>query len=201
VTAPLHGLVLAGGLSRRMGRDKALLQFHELPQAVWTARLLAAFCVDVACSCRPDQDIGAGPRRVPPGGPRRIHDLLPDQGPMAGLAAAHADRPQAAWLVVACDLPRLTADTLRRLVAARAQDCIATAYRSAHDGLPEPLCTVYEPAAFPIVAAAMAAGLRCPRRLLIGEAARVRLLDLADPGALDNANTPEDLAAIVGSRP
>jgi molybdenum cofactor guanylyltransferase len=184
-----------------MGRDKALLQVHDLPQVVWTARLLAPFCVDVACSCRPDQDIGAGPRRVPPGGPRRIHDVVSGQGPMAGLAAAHADRPRAAWLVVACDLPRLTVDTLRRLVAARDPACIATAYRSAHDVLPEPRCAVYEPGAFPIAAAAMAEGLRCPRRLLIREEARVRLLDLADPGSLDNANTPEDLASIVGRRP
>lgn len=191
---------MAGGFSRRMGHDKALLRYHDLPQAAWTARLLAPFCVDVAYSCRPEQDLGDGlGAEAPVGQPRRIHDLVPDLGPMAGLVAAHADLPGAAWLAVACDLPLLTADTLQRLVAGRDQSRIVTAYRSAHDDLPEPLCAIYEPAAFAVVEAALSDGLRCPRRLLIREEARVRLLELASPHALDNANTPQDVAAILES--
>ncbi len=58
----------------------------------------------------------------------------------------------------------LDADTLRRLIGARASDRQATAYRSSHDGLPEPLCAIYEPASREPIAAYVAGGKHCPRK-------------------------------------
>ena len=49
--------------------------------------------------------------------------------------------------MLACDLPFLADETLRHLIEHRDPSRLATAYRSSHDGLPEPLCAIWEPAA------------------------------------------------------
>jgi molybdopterin-guanine dinucleotide biosynthesis protein A len=187
--APLYGLVLAGGQSRRMGRDKAVLEYRGVPQALWTARLLATRCPRVFFSCRAGQDLGDS-REFP-----RIHDDIPGAGPLGGMITAATCHPHVAWLVAACDLPCLTPTAIDDLLLGRAGD--ATAYRGAKDGLPEPLFTIYEPAFAPIWRQAMAQGCRCPRKILMDQAARVTLLTLRDPRALDNANTPQDYERFV----
>jgi molybdopterin-guanine dinucleotide biosynthesis protein A len=82
--------------------------------------------------------------------------------------------------------------TLDHLLAARAPDEDATAFRSTHDGLPEPLCAIYEPRAAAKLAAQVAAGRNCPRKFLIN--AHTHLLDQRDPRALDNVNTLDEYA-------
>jgi molybdenum cofactor guanylyltransferase len=59
--------------------------------------------------------------------------------------------------VLACDLPFLTDAALAQLLEERDPTALATAYRSAHDGLPEPLCAIWEPAAAAALAQAQAA--------------------------------------------
>jgi molybdopterin-guanine dinucleotide biosynthesis protein A len=185
--APLRGLVLAGGRSRRMQADKALLSYHGKPQLEWVAELLAPFCVAVHVSVRSGQAHEPARAALP-----RVVDRHDDAGPIAGIEAAQHAHPDAAWLVVACDLPFLDANTLAQLVARRAPERIATAYRSARDGLPEPLCAVWEPASAALVTAAIGAGHYCPRDLM--KRSDVLLLDLPDGRALDNVNTREELA-------
>ena len=186
--APLYGLVLAGGASRRMGRDKAALAYHGQPQVRWAHALLARHCERTYVSVRADQR--GDPTRA--GLPQVIdgHDGL---GPIAGIAAAQAAHPEVAWLVVACDLPFLDDGLLELLVRRRGRHRV-TAFRSSHDGLPEPLCTIYEPATRMEILEAIAEGRLCPRRFVIGTS--VPLLEQPDPGALDNVNTPEELSAV-----
>jgi len=184
---PLRGLVLAGGQSRRMRTDKALLDYHGKPQIEWLAELIAPYCISVHASVRAAQ--AGEPVRS---GLPTIVDAREDAGPIAGILAAQYHDPAAAWLVVACDLPFLNARTLEYLIEQRASTGIATAYRSAHDGLPEPLCAIWEPASRPLVAAAVEQEKYCPRSLLASSGAV--LLDLPDARALDNINTREELA-------
>ena len=94
-----------------------------------------------------------------------------------------------AWLVLACDLPFLDAPTLDTLLLARDPDFDATAFSSSHDGLPEPLCAIYEPAR-DRRPAQIAAGRNCPRKFLIN--AHTQLLEQPNPRALDNVNTVEE---------
>ena len=185
--APLRGLVLAGGQSRRMRADKALIDYHGKPQLHWVVELITPWCTSVRISVRADQ--ANEPVRA---GLPMIVDARVDAGPIAGILAAQACEPDAAWLVVACDLPFLNARTLEYLFEQRASTGIATAYRGAHDGLPEPLCAIWEPASRPLVAAAVEQEKYCPRSLLASSGAV--LLDLPDARALDNINTREELA-------
>ncbi len=184
--APLRGLVLAGGQSRRMRADKALIDYHGKPQLHWVVELITPWCSSVHVSVRADQ--ANEPVRA---GLALIVDARTDAGPIAGILAAQQRDPDVAWLVLACDLPFLNARTLEHLIERRASASVATAYRSAHDGLPEPLCAIWEPASGPLVAAAVAAEKYCPRALLASSGAV--LLDLPDAGALDNVNTREEL--------
>jgi molybdopterin-guanine dinucleotide biosynthesis protein A len=186
-SAPLYGLVLAGGSSRRMQRDKAALDLHGEPQLAWGYALLARHCERVFVSVRADQRT----ETVRAGFPQ-IVDTVEGAGPIAGIAAAQAAHPHVAWLVLACDLPFVDDGTLTRLVAARSPGRPVTAYRSTGDGLPEPLCAVYEPQSASMVREAVSGGRTCPRKLII--ASGVPLLEQAAP-LLGNVNTPEDLAA------
>ena len=182
---PLFGLVLAGGTSSRMQRDKAALAYHGKPQLQWAHELLERFTTATFISVRPDQRDDELRRSLP-----QVVDRHPGIGPLAGIEAALLTHPKAAWLVVACDLPFLDARTLDLLIQNRDASRIATAFRSAHDGLPEPLCAIWEPRSIESVAAVIAAGRSCPRKLLINSDAR--LLDLPDARALDNINTSQE---------
>jgi len=124
-----------------------------------------------------------------------ITDLPP--GPAGGIVAAQRAHPGAAWLVVACDLPLLDAATLQHLIARRGPARTATAFRSSRDGLPEPLCAIWEPASSAALAAALEAGRHCPRKFLLQS--DTLLLDQPRAESLDNVNTPAELAAVAGS--
>ena len=190
VDAPVFGLVLAGGASTRMQRDKAAIEYHGQSQLHWTFKLLSHVCAATFVSVRPDQR--EEPTRA---GLPQIVDRQPGIGPIAGITAALQAHPKAAWLVVACDLPFLNEQTLRELLARRDVHKLATAFRSSHDGLPEPLCAIWEPAAREPLLAYLEAGKQCPRKFLIN--ADTLLLDLPSANALDNVNTADEYRETV----
>ena len=173
-----------------MQRDKAALAYHGKPQVQWAYELLSEFCAATFVSVRPDQRDEPMRAALP-----QIVDRQPGIGPIAGITAALAEHPKAAWLVVACDLPFITAPILRHLIANRDPQRLATAYRSNHDSLPEPLCAIWEPAAREPLLAHLAAGKQCPRKFLINSNAL--LLDLPDSRALDNVNTAAEFSAAA----
>jgi molybdenum cofactor guanylyltransferase len=188
--APLYGLVLTGGRSQRMGQDKAGLAYGDEPQLERAMRLLSGFVQRAYVSVRADQAMDPLRARF-----AQIRDRHQELGPIAGLVAAQAEHPDVAWLVLACDLPLLDAPTLQHLIASRATVRMATAYRSSHDGLPEPLCAIYEPASREPLAAWVAAGKNCPRKFLLN--IDTELLAEPNPRALDNVNTPQEYGRIM----
>ncbi len=188
--APLFGLVLAGGASRRMGQDKAALALHGRPQLDWACDTLARHCERVFVSIRADQQDDPVRRGRPV-----IVDVHDGAGPIAGIAAAQAAHPQNAWLVLACDLPFVDDAAISHLIGRRDGRPVV-AYASSHDGLPEPLCAIYEPASREGVLSALASGRNCPRKFIIGTG--VALVVQPDPNALDNVNTPEELQRAKG---
>jgi molybdopterin-guanine dinucleotide biosynthesis protein A len=178
-------LVLAGGASKRMHSDKATLLYRGATQLDRAFDLIARHSVRSFVSVRASQ--AQEPTRA---AKPLIIDSIDGEGPIVGIRSAMAAHPEAAWLVLACDLPLLSDRTLQRLLDERDVSGFATAYRSTYDGLPEPLCALWEPGAAAALAAYQLEGGDCPRKFLIRRGAR--LVEAEDPAALDNINTPDE---------
>jgi molybdopterin-guanine dinucleotide biosynthesis protein A len=150
VPAPLAGGLLVGGASRRFGSAKALARLDGRTFAERVAAALASVAPEVTL-------LGDGP--VPPRLARlaRLADDPRGRGPLAGLLAAFAARPDRAWLVAACDQPWLDGAALAWLVGARRSGAIAVLPRLGGEGV-EPFPGVYEPGAAPLLAGLAAAG-------------------------------------------
>ena len=144
------GVVLAGGLSTRMGHDKAQLRVYGPDKPDLLARahaLLADLLPRCWVSCRAD---------APRSGYACLFDAKHGQGPAAGILAALREAKAqgfAAVLALSCDMPLMDASTLRRLLEARAAapaGTLATLYVEAASGRPEALAAVYETASLPL---------------------------------------------------
>ena len=183
----IYGLILAGGTSSRMLRDKAALKYQGRHQLARAFDLASRHLPKVFVSVRAGQS--ADPLRA---AYPLIVDSVAGEGPIVGIRSALAAHPDVAWLVLACDLPYLSDAALERLLRERDANQFATAYRSSHDDLPEPLCAIWEPSAGAVLADYQASGGHCPRKFLMKHAAR--LLQPIDERALDNVNTPEEYA-------
>lgn len=184
----LNGMVLAGGQSVRMGYDKGTVDWHGKEQRYYMAEVLKEYCNNVYISCRTTQkqEIDAAYDT--------LEDTFTGLGPFGAILSAFRENPNSAWLVVACDLPLLDANTLRYLVTNRNPSSIATTYQNAVDNFPEPLITIWEPKSYPVLLAYLAQGYSCPRKVLINS--NITLLTAPDANALTNVNTPEDLEKI-----
>lgn len=186
--APLYGLLLSGGASQRMRQDKAALDYRGEPQLLRAWRLLESVTEQAFVSVRETQRDDALRARLP-----QIVDSFDAVGPVAGILSAQERHPDAAWLVLACDLPLLDSDTLRRLIDARDPQAFATVFASSHDGLPEPLCAIWEPRSHALLRQRYENGSYCPRKALM----QSNVILLPAPGdALDNVNTPEERQAM-----
>ena len=194
MSAELYGIVLSGGHSRRMQRDKAGLAYDGKPQLARAMELLEPLVARSFVSIRQDQSRDWLRTQY-----ESIIDRRAELGPISGIDAALSAFPDKAWLVLACDLPFLDRATIERLIAERDPSRLATAYRSNFDGLPEPLCAIYEPASRTAIEQWIEQGERCPRKFLQRHA--VLLLDLINRHALDNINAPEEYAIAQGAPP
>ena len=179
----MKALILRGGQSSRMGSDKPSL-------SLWGETLLDRQ-VNLAHSITPDvflsvafSDKGKG-HPVP-----AIPDLEESPGPLGGLQSAFAQDPDSSWLLIACDLPRLSQRDLIRLLDTR-EGTDVSCFLNPIDGVPEPLAALYHPSAAPKLEAYFQGKNRCARRFLQG-LCRNEVKPL-DPQALLNLNCPEHL--------
>lgn len=186
---PLKGLILSGGYSTRMGRDKALIKHDGQNLVERTARLLKQVTGEVHLSVRADQlDVRAAH------GLPMIADSMSGIGPMAGILSAMDLDPAAAWLVLGCDLPAMSLNTLKQLVEERDPWKAASCLNSPTDGMPEPLCAIWEPRSRQALYSMLGLGRRCPRAVLLN--ASVKRITAREPQALFNMNRPQDLEEI-----
>jgi molybdenum cofactor guanylyltransferase len=185
--APLYGLILAGGSSSRMQRDKAALQYQGQTQLDRAFDLARRHLQQVYVSVRASQISEPTRARKP-----MIIDSFSGEGPIIGIRSAMAAHPHAAWLVLACDLPFLSDAAVEFLLSERDPSKFATAFKSSFDGLPEPLCAIWEPSAAAVLDDYQKNSGLCPRKFLTRHASK--LLEPFDAHALDNINTPEEYA-------
>ena len=186
---PLLGLVLAGGASRRMSRDKGTISYHGEPQVVHAWRLLTDVCGSAYVSTNA-RNVGVAPYSELP----LIVDVGHSGGPASGLDAAWSRHPNAAWLTLAVDMPLVDRALLEELIAARDAAAHATAFRHL-DGIIEPLCTIWEPAARASLLERLAAGDASLRRFL--ETHSVALVAPSTPDKLRSIDDPAARAALA----
>ena len=185
IQTPLYGLVLAGGKSTRMGRDKHLLDYHGKPQAEYLYGILQGICEKTYMSIRADQQADRDQ------GYREIVDQNMYRGPFNGLLSAHAMYPEAAWLVLACDLPLIDEQTIVKLIKAREPDKDGTAMATRKSGLPEPLVAIWEPKGLQTAKTYLkTAESSCPRKFLLRH--ECKLVFPEEDKVLLNANNPEE---------
>jgi len=187
---PLYGLVLAGGKSTRMKKDKSLLEYHGKSQTEHCFELLSQTCEKVFVSNREEQSQLSKHQNFP-----QIHDTFLNIGPLGGILSAMTAYPNAAWLVLACDLPYVTTEALETLIQKRNPFKMVTAYQSTNDALPEPLCAIYEPKSISRLLQFLANGCNCPRKILINS--DIEMTTQEGEGAMDNVNNPEEYQQAV----
>lgn len=185
---PLYGLILAGGKSNRMKKDKALLVYREQPHLLDTYHLVASLCVKTWVSHRKKQS-GTSIRNQLP----QILDSQGDIGPLGGILSAFDIFPHVAWLVVSCDLPFLDRQALSHLIRSRNPGCQATSFTGIENRLPEPMCAIYEPASFHHLRQFAKQGNYSPREALM--ACSLRAVTPTCNRTLQNVNVPGEYSA------
>jgi molybdopterin-guanine dinucleotide biosynthesis protein A len=184
------GAVLAGGASRRIGRDKAALELNGRPLLAWVVDALrVAFEVVLV--------VGPSERETLVPNVPIIPDAYPGQGPLGGIATALRHTGAGRIFVAACDMPFLS-HALARYLAALAPEAAAVVPRSER-GV-EPLCACYGRACLPVAEALLASGELAMTDLLARVAARIVAPEewrAHDPvgRSLLNVNTAEEWEA------
>ena len=180
--APVKGLVLVGGKSTRMGTDKSVLNYYGKPQKEYAKELLESNNLDTFYS------IGfSSPLKMT--SENEIHDTFLNLGPFGGICSAFQKDPNSALLVIATDLPFVNKDLIKKLLSKRNPSKVATAIKGKNKQFPEPLITIYEPKAYPILLQYLAQGYSCPRKMLINS--DVEIIEV-DDDLIRNINTSEE---------
>jgi molybdenum cofactor guanylyltransferase len=179
VKPSLKALILAGGESSRMGTDKSQIEYHGKSQKMYLKEVFSNLNIDAYTSVKKLSS-----------GDHEIADSFVGLGPYGGILSAFKEDPNAAWLVVACDLPFVNENYISELIKHRNISTIATAFYNAETQLPDPLFTIWEPRAYPVLLEYLAYGYSCPRKVLINES--IELIQLSNQMILTNVNTPEE---------
>ncbi len=182
--APVQGLVLAGGKSMRMGTDKGLLEYHGKSQRNFAIEMLEKMNFKTFLSVRKEQEINDT---------ATVEDVFLGLGPFGAICSAFQSDPNKAWLVLATDLPFVDEKVIELLLEKRDPSKIATAIKGKDKQFPEPLITIWEPKAYPIMLNFMAQGISCPRKVLINS--DVKIVEI-DDDFIRNINTPDEFKAV-----
>lgn len=172
-----RGLVLAGGLSTRMGKDKAALRRNHQTMLEYTESLLKSVGLEIIVS----------------GGERGIPDKVPQSGPLGGIYTVIKKYQVDALLVVPVDMPLLTPSLLQQLIAEGESSGAAVCYQDCY----LPLYLPVNEALSAYLAQVLAPGSGLPRsikRMLA--AVNTIQLPVNDPNVLVNTNTPDEWRSI-----
>ena len=186
---PLYGLVLSGGHSTRMKKDKGGISYHGVSQVEYVYNLLSVHCQKTFISCRSDQQNDPHINKFP-----IIKDEILEIGPMGGIISAMKQFPKSSFIVVACDLPLINEEVISELVDSRNPFKVATCFVNPKKEWPEPLCSIYEPKAYKRFFQYLGLNRFCPRKIIMNS--NIKSINPHKKDALTNANTPEDFVLI-----
>jgi molybdopterin-guanine dinucleotide biosynthesis protein A len=190
----LFGLVLCGGQSQRMGRDKGLLQMSGGSWALNAKHILEPFCGRVFISVNAGQ-IDNYSSLFP------FNDLILDsvetKGPITGILSAHKEHPRKDFLVLATDMIYMNGQVIRKFLDAYLMDKNQSEVFCFHDkDSLEPLCAIYRA---PLLRKWL---LKCKANALLDfslhlliRKSRVKYLEIPPAHKINfqNINTPESL--------
>lgn len=191
----IAALILAGGKSSRMGRDKALIDYQGKP-------LLTRVCQVAAGCCSSVYVLTSWPVRYQNIVSEQVHFLPesePGQGPLVALADG-LTQIDAEWvLLLACDLPQLQPEILQNWLTqlTEVSQSILAVVPSQESGW-EPLCGFYRQAALTELKRFIQQGGRSFQTWLTQVPVQALSLEGTTMKMLFNCNTPEDLQALKG---
>ena len=178
MTPTVKGLVLVGGKSKRMGQDKANLNYFGKPQMEVAKELLEKCHLETFYGVQHASEKNSD-----------ISDTFLGLGPFGAICSAFQKDPNSAWFVLATDLPFLNDEIIQCLLTHRNPSKVATAIKGKGNDFVEPLITIYEPKAYPLLLQYMAQGYSYPRKMLINS--DVEIVEV-DPYFIQNINTPKE---------
>jgi len=186
--SPVSAIIQAGGQSRRMGRDKALIDYQGRPIIAHVIETLRSLSDDIVVVSNRSDLYSSFRARV-------VSDYDPPCGPLGGIAAGLQAVRQPLAVVVACDMPFLNVNLLRWLIdLADGYDAVVPQSGAEY----EPLHAVYRRECHGPIVQRIARG----ERRVISFFADVRLRSVPEPDwrmldpagrSLVNLNTPDDL--------
>ncbi len=186
----IAAFVLAGGASRRMGQDKALLELDGVPMIVRMTRLAEPHVASVTV---------VGPaERYASLGLRVVADRRPGTGPLGGIVTALGASSSRWNLILGCDLPYLTAEWLVWLIARTPDSSVQAVVPESRRGL-EPLAAMYSKDCELAFSAALERGVRrvseALEEIFYERVTAGQWHEVPSPDMLfQNMNTPEDFA-------
>ena len=174
----VKGLVLIGGKSTRMGEDKSMLNYFGKPQKEVVKNLLENNNLETFYAVQ-----------NPSKNNEEISDKFLNLGPFGGICSAFQKDPNTAWFVLATDVPFVNEEIIKLVLKHRNPSKVATAIKGKGKEFVEPLITIYEPKAYPILLQYLAQGYSCPRKMLINS--DVQIVEV-DPHFIRNINTTKE---------
>lgn len=187
----LTGVILAGGASRRMGQNKAVMPYGGVPLIERIFRQMSQICVEIVV-------VTNTPELYPFLPCPKVKDEIPGVGPLAGIHSALKYSRTRYIAVVACDMPWMSTDLIRTLALNR--DGSDVVVPEGEKGM-EPLHAVYSKNCLPAIEKAIAGGKG--RIISFFEDVKVKVMPLQQTAEIDpslrafrNINTVQDYLAL-----
>ena len=181
----LYGLVLSGGESKRMGKDKSKLSYFGISQREWCYGLLGKFCEKVFISVKTYEEDETLPQ---------VEDRFSFRSPLNGILSAMEASPGKAWLAVSCDMPFLNEEAVGFLLNQRDDSSLVTCFLDSDDKYPEPMVAVWEPECLPLLRVFSKESVR-PRKFISENSSNMVLAP--EKRWLTNVNTDEEYRKVL----
>lgn len=194
--APLlvkEACILAGGQSRRMETNKALLRLDGIPMIERIANVMRSVFADVWISANDSEAYRFLNLSV-------VKDVFPHLGPLAGIHAALQRTTTSRVFILSCDTPLITADLIRHILSTESQAPVVIASEGERT---MPLCGVYHTSITASLEKYLRSGGRKVHEFLAShETTMVRFderISWYRPGMLSNVNDREDYERVKGA--
>lgn len=181
-------IILAGGKSSRMGKDKGFVELNNQPFIQWVIQAVVPITTNIIISAN-------NPTYQQFGYPV-FEDLIPDKGPMGGLYTGLTNSNFDLNLVLSCDIPSINSELLHYLYSQIQPD--RSANMITHNGYIEPLCGVYHKKCLPTLKELLSRNMLSLNEFLTQS--DTHFIEISDQPfyhdkILMNFNTPEDIRA------